>query len=262
MLYPAEPPAAGPSPVVLFLGAANVPPECYSWLATRLCAAGYAAVLCSAVLRYGPEAALLPLPYDVGALSDWAAYKRGPALEGARLVVGELHKLNDARAGPLFRALDMNTLVLGVRCVGAAWFLCACLLLTSAYAQGHSTGGRAALELVAFDADSMPEVAGCFAYGATLDNEPRRAHLERPSAPPGTLRPFQRFCPPLLLLGGDADASLAAEVEGADAGGDNGGDAMPSPAFESVSGLRRLLWPTMNPWSRPAPSQWSVHHTG
>ena len=120
MLHPAERPAGGPSPVVLFLGAANVPAECYTWLAAQLVAAGYVAVLPSAVLRYGPEAVLLPLPYDVAALASWEAYKRGPAAEGAALLLAELRKLNDARGGPLHNALDLNTVVVGVRLLAAS----------------------------------------------------------------------------------------------------------------------------------------------
>ena len=120
VLHPAERPAGGPSPVVLFLGAANVPAECYTWLAARLVAAGYAAVLPSAVLRYGPEAVLLPLPYDVAALASWEAYKRGPVAEGAALLLAELRKLNDARGGPLHNALDLNTVVVGVRLLAAS----------------------------------------------------------------------------------------------------------------------------------------------
>ena len=119
VLHPAERPAGGPSPVVLFLGAANVPAECFPWLAARLVAAGYVAVLPSTILRYGPEAVLLPLPYDVAALGSWEAYKRGPAAEGAALLLDELRKLNDARGGPLHNALDLNTVVVGVRALHA-----------------------------------------------------------------------------------------------------------------------------------------------
>jgi hypothetical protein len=117
VLHPLDPPPGGPSPVILFLGAANVPPECYAWLGSRLVAAGYAAVLCASVLRYGPQAALLPLPYDVAKLSSWELYRTGPAAEGAALVIEELRKLNDARGGALHNALDMDNIVLGVRVV-------------------------------------------------------------------------------------------------------------------------------------------------
>ena len=95
--------------------------------------------------------------------------------------------------------------------------------------QGHGTGGRAALELAAYGS-AFPEVAGVFAYGATLDNEPARPALERPGAPAGTLRAFHRFAPPLLLLGGSADASLAAEARPG------------SGELDCVAGLRRVLW--------------------
>jgi hypothetical protein len=126
-------------------------------------------------------------------------------------------------------------------------------------AQGHGTGGRAALELVAYGT-LFPSVAGVFCYGATLDNEPRRRHLERPFAQtkgrkggpqPGAdaeplLRPFQRFCPPLLILGGSVDASLTVEVEVPEAealDADGTGDvAAAPPRTECVSGLRRVLW--------------------
>ena len=69
-----------------------------------------------------------------------------------------------------------------------------------------------------------------FAYGATLDNEPSRPALERPGAPAGTLRAFHRFAPPLLLLGGSDDASLAAEAQPG------------SGELDCVAGLRRVLW--------------------
>lgn len=76
-------------------------------------------------------------------------------------------------------------------------------------------------------------MAGAFSYGATLDNEPPRRALERPPpAAEGTLRPFHRFAPPLLLLGGSTDASLSA---GGPVSGDN-------DQLECLSGLRRLLW--------------------
>jgi hypothetical protein len=97
------------------------------------------------------------------------------------------------------------------------------------FAQGHGTGGRAALELASYGS-TFPELAGVFAYGATLDNEPSRPALDRPGAPQGTLRPFHRFAPPLLLLGGSDDASLAAEATPG------------SGELDCVAGLRRVLW--------------------
>jgi hypothetical protein len=246
VLHPAERPAGGPSPVVLFLGAANVPAESYTWLAAALVANGYVAVLPSAVLRYGPEAVLLPLPYDVAALASWEAYRRGPAAEGCALLLDELRKLNDARGGPLHNALDLNAVVVGVRAKRWPSFLDAAFLEASdahtACLQGHGTGGRAALELVAYGS-TFPEIAGAFSYGATLDNEPSRPSLDRPGAVEGTLRPFQRFAPPLLLLGGSADASLAAEV------------APGSGALDCVAGLRRLLWQGVEGGSGDGPEE-------
>lgn len=191
--------APRPAPVVVLLGAANVPASCYTWLGARLVDAGYVAVLPCGCFRYGTEGVTLALPYDVAALDLWEHYREGgPSAQGLAALLVELEELNEAPGSPLRGALDLQRVAVG----------------------GHATGGRAALETVCYSARTFPSVAACFSYGASLDNEPRRKALERPGRE-GVMRPFQPHAPPMLLLGGELDTSLGSlgtQGEGCTAG--------------------------------------------
>lgn len=205
LLYPASlPDAPSPAPVVVLLCAANAPATCYTWLAARLCNSGYVTVLPSSVCRYGADTVLLPLPYSVEALHDWSVYSQGgPIAVPFSALLTDLETLNAARGSPVYEKLDLVRVAVG----------------------GHSTGGRAALELGAYST-FFPQLAALFSYGATLDNEPVRPALEAPGTN-GGLRPFHRLAPPILLLGGTADASLTTVDEG----------GVP----DATAGLRRVL---------------------
>ena len=176
IVYPVQ---EEPVPVLIFLSGADCPHECYAWLATALAEKGVAVVLASSVADAG---FLLSLPYDGKQLESLETYRDpGPAAAGLRSLLDELSTLD---------FLDLSRLVLG----------------------GHSMGGRAALDTIAFGCDF---VKFAFAYGTSLVNA-GAAHPgddENFYAKAGTVVPFETSrgpTVPLLLLGGDKDGVQAA----------------------------------------------------
>ena len=121
------------------------------WLAARLAEGGCAVALSTCVVPFGPGSCLLSAPFDMSALGSPEAYKRNPSAAGLRAIVDALRELSAASEGPLAGRLDLTKLAVG----------------------GHSSGGRTALDLAAFDNDfgfgavfpsSVP--ANCSVYGA------------------------------------------------------------------------------------------------
>ncbi|KAH8053717.1 hypothetical protein JL722_9191 [Aureococcus anophagefferens] len=166
-------------PVLIFLSGADVPHEKYAWLAEGLAARGIATCLSSTVASFGPTTCLLSLPYDLARLASEHAYRAAaPSADGLRCLLDDLAALE-------CDALDLSHVTLG----------------------GHSTGGRAALDVVAFGCgDAFPKSAAV-AYGASFVNGP-----SSPLAP-GTCFDFDASRGagvPLLLLGGERDGVSAA----------------------------------------------------
>ena len=167
-------------PVLIFLSGADVPHEKYAWLAEGLAARGIATCLSSTVASFGPTTCLLSLPYDLARLASEDAYRAAaPSADGLRCLLDDLAALE-------CDALDLSQVTLG----------------------GHSTGGRAALDVVAFGCgDAFPEIRAAVAYGASFVNGP-----SSPLAP-GTCFDFDASRGagvPLLLLGGERDGVSAA----------------------------------------------------
>lgn len=167
-------------PVLIFLSGADVPHEKYAWLAEGLAARGIATCLSSTVASFGPTTCLLSLPYDLARLASEDAYRAAaPSADGLRCLLDDLAALE-------CDALDLSHVTLG----------------------GHSTGGRAALDVVAFGCgDAFPEIRAAVAYGASFVNGP-----SSPLAP-GTCFDFDASRGagvPLLLLGGERDGVSAA----------------------------------------------------
>ena len=172
IVYPAK---AEKVPVLIFMSGANCPHDCYGWLATALAEKGLAVVLSSSV---GDGGYLLSLPYDVKQLESLESYKDpGPAAVGLMGLLAELKTV------PF---LDLDNLVLG----------------------GHSMGGRAALDTIAFGCDF---VKLAFTYGTSVVNSggpPGKNWF----AEKGTVIPFDTTrgkAVPLILLHGDADGVSA-----------------------------------------------------
>lgn len=176
-------------PCVAFLSGADCPHESYMWLATRLARAGCAVALSTSVVSFGASTCLLSVPFDMGALATIDAYRENPSRDGIAAVFDELRALNNAAGGPLFGKLDLAR-----RAVG-----------------GHSSGGRTALDLAAFD--NPFGLGAVFSYGASLVNS---GFVE--FAPRGSILPCDaRAPPPLLLLGGSEDGISAALSQSGDA---------------------------------------------
>ena len=136
-------------PVALFLSGADCPHESYMWLASQLAKAGFCVVLSSCVVPFGPSSSftcLLSMPYDMSMLGSLSEYKKGPSSEGIAAVLQHVDALGRQEDGPLYGKLDLSRLVIG----------------------GHSSGGRTALDLVAFD-NPFP-ISAVFTYGASLVN--------------------------------------------------------------------------------------------
>ena len=188
VVYDAEEPSGEPLPCVLFLSGADCAHDSYMWLATRLARAGCAVALSTCVVPFGPSTCLLSLPFDLGALDSLEAYKQNPSREGLATVLDELRALT-AADGALAGRLDLARLAVG----------------------GHSSGGRTALDLCAFEQPFG--VRAVFAYGASLVNSGMGTF-----APRGAVLPCEAARPPpLLLLGGSEDGISAALSPAGDA---------------------------------------------
>lgn len=177
-------------PCVLFFSGADCHHESYMWLAMRLARAGCAVALSTCVVPFGPSTCLLSMPFDLSALGSLEAYKRNPSRAGIAAILDTLTSINAADGGsPLAGRLDLGRVAVG----------------------GHSSGGRTALDLAAFDHE-WP-VAAVFSYGASLVNSGMGTF-----APRGSVLPCDASCPPpLLLLGGSEDGISAGLSEAGDA---------------------------------------------
>ena len=138
-------PTPTPKPCVVFLSGADCPHESYMWLAARLARAGCAVALSSCVVAFGPSTCLLSAPFDLTALGSLDAYRRNPSSAGLAAIVDALRALS-APGGELEGRLDVERLAVG----------------------GHSSGGRTALDLGAFD--NPLGARAVFSYGASLVN--------------------------------------------------------------------------------------------
>jgi dienelactone hydrolase len=167
-------------PVALLLSGADCPHESYMWLATRLAREGFCVMLSSCVVAFGPTSCLLSLPFDLSMLSSLEDYKKGPSSAGIDAILQDLRRLSQEEAGPLCGKLDLSKIVVG----------------------GHSSGGRTALDLVAFE-NPFP-LSAVFTYGASLVNS------GLPFVPKGTVLSCDASNPPpLLMLGGSHDGVSA-----------------------------------------------------
>ena len=176
------------SPCVLFFSGADCHHESYMWLASRLVSAGCAVALSTCVVPFGPTTCLLSMPFDLGALASLEEYKKNPSREGIAALIGALAALNEAD-GALAGKLDLDRLAVG----------------------GHSSGGRTALDLAAYDEPFG--VRAVFSYGASLVNSGMGDF-----APRGSVLPSDApDPPPLLLLGGSEDGVSAALSASGDA---------------------------------------------
>ncbi len=187
VIYDAE--QTSSMPCVVLLSGADCPHESYMWLATRLAEAGCAVTLSSCVVPFGPATCLLSVPFDMAALATLEDYKRGPSSAGIQAVLDELRALTSAADGPLAGRLDLQRLAVG----------------------GHSSGGRTALDLAAFD--NAFGFGAVFSYGASLVNSGMGSFAPRGSV----LACDARAPPPLLLLGGSEDGVSAALSPSGDA---------------------------------------------
>ena len=170
-------------PCVVFLSGADCPHESYAWLAERLALAGCAVALSTCVVPFGPTTCTLSVPFDLAALSSLDTYKEIPSRAGLSALVAELETLASSD-GPLSGKLDTTRLAIG----------------------GHSSGGRTALDLAAFD-QPFDHLKCVFTYGASLVNSMASSGF----AAPGSVIPCDAASPPpLLLLGGSKDGVSAA----------------------------------------------------
>ena len=133
-------------PCVVFLSGADCPHESYMWLASRLAHAGCAVALSTCVVPFGAGTCLLSVPFDMSALGSLEAYKRNPSAAGLGAILDALRQLSAESDGPLAGRLDLTKLSVG----------------------GHSSGGRTALDLAAFD--NPFGFGAVFSYGASLVN--------------------------------------------------------------------------------------------
>ena len=177
VVYDTEHADANALPCVLLLSGADCPHEAYMWLASRLAKAGCAVALSSCVVPFGPGSCLLSTPFDLSALGSLEAYKRNPARAGLEALRAALAELETPR-------LDLGRLAVG----------------------GHSSGGRTALDVAAFETGAALGVRAVFCYGASLVNSGMGSF-----APRGSVLPCDAEAPPpLLLLGGSEDGVSAA----------------------------------------------------
>lgn len=146
-------------PLVIFLSGANCPSESYNWLTVALAKRGLAVLTATHI----DHDCLLSLPYDLSRLESLDKYREeAPSLKGLKAVVESLKSF----------PVDLDRVAIG----------------------GHSSGGRAVLDMIAFN---QIDALCAFTYGASFVNGPRS-----PLAP--TIVPFRNEVP-LLLIGGDRD---------------------------------------------------------
>jgi hypothetical protein len=180
-------------PVILFLSGADCPHEGYMWLASRLAREGCCVVLSSCVVAFGgnSKTCLLSLPYDMSALTTVEEYKKGPSSVGLSTLLDELHSMNSDAYSPMHGKLDMSKLVVG----------------------GHSSGGRTALDLVAYDAHHDLDIMAVFTYGASLVNSGpwpvARGEVVPCDDHSTTMTMTTTTTPSLLLMGGSRDGISA-----------------------------------------------------
>lgn len=177
---------AGPFPVVLFLPAPGVGPECYRWLAQALADRGYVFVTYSYIgetprpSRAAPEVPATGLGpgVDVGRFRP-QAYGHGPTSPTLGPLIDDLGRLQVE--GLLAGLLDLEHVVFG----------------------GHAAGGSLALQNAALR--FFTSVTAAFSYAG---------HACAPAGlgwPEGALLPLPGEVP-LLLLGGERDGVIAAST--------------------------------------------------
>ena len=175
LVYDTDHAEADALPCVMLLSGADCPHESYMWLAARLAEAGCAVALSSCVVPFGPGTCILSTPFDLSALGSLESYMRNPARAGLEALRAALASFETPR-------LDLSRLAVG----------------------GHSSGGRTALDVAAFDNDLGARAV--FSYGASLVNSGMGSF-----APRGSVLPCDaKAPPPLLLLGGTEDGVSAA----------------------------------------------------
>lgn len=175
LVYDTDHAEADALPCVMLLSGADCPHESYMWLASRLAEAGCAVALSSCVVPFGPGTCILSTPFDLSALGSLESYQRNPARAGLEALRAALASFETPR-------LDLSRLAVG----------------------GHSSGGRTALDVAAFDNDLGARAV--FSYGASLVNSGMGSF-----APRGSVLPCDaKAPPPLLLLGGSEDGVSAA----------------------------------------------------
>ena len=176
-----EPPSM--LPVCLFLSGADCPHESYMWLASHLAREGFCVVLSSCVVPYGPSTFLLSVPLDLSMLGSLQDYKKGPSSEGIAAILQEVRTLAEQEDGPLHGKLDLTRIVLS----------------------GHSSGGRTALDFVAFD--NPFNISAVFTYGASFVNSGAAFYAAR-----GSMFACDAVNPPPLLMLGGSEDGVAAKI--------------------------------------------------
>lgn len=167
---------AGPFPVVVFLPAINVGPECYRWLAQALADRGYAFVTFSHVGEVAPGQVALSPGLDPSRGRP-ESFGHAPTAIAVGPLLDELGALQTS--GPLAGLLDLERLVLG----------------------GHSTGGALALQSAALR--HFSSLSAAFSYGAHAGAATSLGWPANGVTPlPGDV--------PLLLMGGERDGVVVA----------------------------------------------------
>ncbi|WP_322820200.1 hypothetical protein [Chloroflexus sp.] len=129
--------SCAPMPVVLFFNGINIGIESYHWLALKLASANLVTVLYAHVAETLPGVIGLTPGIDLSKVRP-DTYGSAPTCPAIQSILDCLTRLNEDEHHPLYRALDLNNIILG----------------------GHSAGGTVALQNGQFFA----QVRAVFSY--------------------------------------------------------------------------------------------------
>ena len=164
-----------PFPVVILMPDIDISHESYSWLATELAQAGFAAVTYSWI-NEDAEGMVRSTPGVLLKRMTRKRFGKKPSCPALPSIFSELKRVN--RKGPLAGLINLSCCILG----------------------GHATGGRMAL--LNANTDWFPSVCGVFSYAGHTLAEPGLGWDKRNVIP---LPPDM----PVLLMGGTEDGVIA-----------------------------------------------------